>query len=85
MTSLRRRPDLVLGLNKIDLLPAPGLERRRAVTPAVGIGATRFVLGGRRQIIVRNLGAGNTLVLLNGRRMSAHSTRNYRSTTSSRT
>ena len=35
LTSLRHRPDLVLGLNKIALLQAPGLERRRALYQAL--------------------------------------------------
>ena len=32
---LRHRPDLVLGLNKLDLLPADGLEKRRAAYQAL--------------------------------------------------
>ena len=35
LTSLRHKPDLVLGLNKIDLIPAPGLERRRLLYQAL--------------------------------------------------
>jgi GTP-binding protein Era len=35
LARLRRKPELVLGLNKIDLLPAEGLERRRAAYQAL--------------------------------------------------
>ena len=35
LSMLRRRPDLVLGLNKLDLLPAEALETRRAAYQAL--------------------------------------------------
>ncbi len=35
LSMLRRRPDLVLGLNKLDLLPAEALEARRAAYQAL--------------------------------------------------
>ncbi len=35
LSVLRHRPDLVLGLNKLDLLPAEALERRRAAYHAL--------------------------------------------------
>ncbi len=45
LSMLRRRPDLVLGLNKIDLVPAETFEKRRAtyqalVSTALGAGAS---------------------------------------------
>jgi GTP-binding protein Era len=48
LRSLRRKPDLVLGLNKIDIVPPEALEARRAAyqalvpnAPAVALSATR--------------------------------------------
>jgi GTPase len=35
LSKLRRKPDLMLGLNKLDLLPAEALERRRAAYQAL--------------------------------------------------
>ncbi|MDP2994978.1 MAG: GTPase Era, partial [Anaerolineales bacterium] len=35
LSMLRRRPELVLGLNKLDLLPAEAFERRRAAYQAL--------------------------------------------------
>jgi GTPase len=39
LSMLRRRPDLMLGLNKLDLLPAEVLERRRAAYQTLVPGA----------------------------------------------
>lgn len=44
----RNKPDLFLGLNKIDLVPASAWEARRAVYQAMVPGATAFLLSAAR-------------------------------------
>jgi GTP-binding protein Era len=59
LKSLRRKPDLVLGLNKIDLVPAEALEARRAACQAQVPGAAALAFSA-----VTGQGCGHLLAAL---------------------